>query len=133
MINGGKKLVGRIGDPMDQNTLYGPMHNQNGVDLYKRTVQRVKEAGGKIESGGNQIDRPGFFVDPCVVTGLSHDHELVQEEAFCPILYVMKYDSFDEAIEWNNEVEQGNASNFLKLFWINPFFRSLLGHFHEWH
>ena len=40
MINGGKKLVGRIGDPMDQNTLYGPMHNQNGVDLYKRTVQR---------------------------------------------------------------------------------------------
>ena len=107
VINGGKNLAGRIGDPMCQDTLYGPMHNQSGVDLYKRTVQRVKEAGGKIESGGNQIDRAGFFVDPCVVTGLSHDHELIQEEAFCPILYVMKYGSLDEAIEWNNEVEQG--------------------------
>ena len=110
VINGGKKLVERIGDPMDQNTLYGPMHNQSGVDLYKRTVQRVKEAGGKIESGGNQIDRPGFFVDPCVVTGLAHDHDLIQEEAFCPILYVLKYDTLDQAIEWNNEVEQGKTA-----------------------
>jgi len=111
VINGGKKLVERIGDPMDQNTLYGPMHNQSGVDLYKRTVQRVKEAGGKIESGGNQIDRSGFFVDPCVVTGLAHDHDLIQEEAFCPILYVLKYDTLDQAIEWNNEVEQGLSSS----------------------
>jgi len=37
IINGGKKLIDRIGDPMDSNTLYGPMHNQNGVDLYLRT------------------------------------------------------------------------------------------------
>ena len=108
VINGGKKLVERIGDPMDPDTLYGPMHNQSGLELYKRTVQRVKESGATIESGGNQIERDGFFVEPCVVTGLSHDHDLVQEEAFCPILYVMKYGSLEEAVEWNNEVEQGN-------------------------
>jgi len=110
LVNGGNKLTTRIGDPMDSNTLYGPMHNQTGVDLYLNTVKKIRDAGGKIECGGNQIDRPGFFVEPCVVTGLAHDHELVHTEAFCPILYVMKYSDLDEAIEWNNEVEQGLSS-----------------------
>lgn len=111
IINGGNKLCDRIGDPMDSNTLYGPMHNQNGVDIYLRTVAAVKEAGGTIECGGKQIDRPGFFVEPTVVTGLAHDHKLVHTEAFCPILYVLKYKTLDEAIEWNNEVEQGLSSS----------------------
>ena len=53
------------------------------------------------------MDRAGFFVEPTVITGLAHDHELIHTEAFCPILYVMKYDTLDQAIEWNNEVEQG--------------------------
>ena len=70
-------------------------------------VAAVKEAGGNIECGGKQIDRPGFFVEPTVVTGLAHDHELIHTEAFCPILYVLKYKTLEEAIEWNNEVEQG--------------------------
>ena len=73
-------------------------------------VAAVKEAGGNIECGGKQIDRPGFFVEPTVVTGLAHDHELIHTEAFCPILYVLKYKTLEEAIEWNNEVEQGTLT-----------------------
>ena len=46
-------------------------------------------------------------MEPTVVTGLAHDHELIHTEAFCPILYVLKYKTLEEAIEWNNEVEQG--------------------------
>jgi hypothetical protein len=66
----------------------------------------LKAAGGKILCGGNVIDRPGFFVEPTVVTGLPHDHTLVHTEAFCPIVYIIKYDTLDQAMEWNNEVEQ---------------------------
>ena len=75
--------------------------------IYINSVAAVKEAGGTIECGGKQIDRPGFFVEPTVVTGLAHDHKLVHTEAFCPLLYIMKYKTLEEAIEWNNEVEQG--------------------------
>merc|ERR1719436_1695494 len=111
VIGGAKGLINRIGDPMDPDTLYGPMHNQNGIDLYNNTIEKVKAAGGKIECGGNVIQRAGFFVEPTVVTGLAHDHELVHTEAFCPILYVMKYDNLDQVMEWNNEVEQGLSSS----------------------
>jgi aldehyde dehydrogenase family 7 protein A1 len=56
------------------------------------------------------MDRSGFFVEPTIVTGLPHDHELVQEEAFCPIVYLLKYDNLEQAMEWNNEVDQGLSS-----------------------
>lgn len=110
MKNGAAKLLTKIGDPLDAQTLYGPMHNQAGVDLYLRTIEKVKEAGGTIECGGKVMDRPGFFVEPTIVTGLPHDHELVQEEAFCPIVYLLKYDNLEQAMEWNNEVDQGLSS-----------------------
>jgi aldehyde dehydrogenase family 7 protein A1 len=111
VINGGKELIKRIGDPMEAATLYGPMHNEMGIEIYNKTIKAAQEAGAKIECGGNQLDRPGFFVEPTVITGLAHDHTLVHTEAFCPILYVIKYSSLDEAIEWNNEVEQGLSSS----------------------
>lgn len=110
MIKGANGLTGRIGDPMEETTLYGPMHNQQGIDLYTSTIEKVKASGATIECGGHVIDRPGFFVEPTVVTGLAHDHELVHTEAFCPILYVIKYDNLEQVMEWNNEVEQGLSS-----------------------
>jgi len=110
MKNGAVKLIDRIGDPMDEQTLYGPMHNQVGVDLFKSTMEKVHASGATVECGGNVIDRPGYFVEPTIVTGLPHDHELIHTEAFCPILYVLKYDTLEQAMEWNNEVEQGLSS-----------------------
>lgn len=56
-------------------------------------------------------DRPGFFVEPTIVTGLKHDSPLVQTECFAPIVYVLKCDSIDEAIKCNNEVPQGLSSS----------------------
>jgi len=91
--------------------MYGPMHNAAGRDLFLRTVEDVKKHNGKIEYGGKAIDRPGFYVEPTIVTGLAHDCELVLRESFCPVLYVIPFDSLDEAIEWNNEVEQGLSSS----------------------
>ena len=71
-------------------------------------------------------DREGFYVEPTIVTDLAHDSELVHAETFAPILYILKCKDLDEAIAWNNEVEQGLSSslfttNMQNLFkWIGP-------------
>lgn len=57
------------------------------------------------------IDRPGYFVEPTIVTGLSHDAPIVQTETFAPILYVLKCSSVEEGVQWNNEVDQGLTSS----------------------
>lgn len=57
------------------------------------------------------IDRPGYFVEPTIITGLSHDAEVVHTETFAPIVYVLRANSVDEAISWNNEVKQGLSSS----------------------
>ena len=57
------------------------------------------------------MDRPGNYVEPTIVTGLSHDSAIVQKETFVPILYVLKFKDLSEAVQWNNEVDQGLTSS----------------------
>lgn len=100
----------RVGHPLESTTLYGPLHNQQAVDNYKNTIDHVKKAGGKIAFGGNVINGPGFFVEPTIVTDVAHDAPFVKRETFVPIVYVLKAKNLDQAIEWNNEVDQGLSS-----------------------
>lgn len=104
------QLLKRAGHPLDSSTLYGPLHNQLGVNEYKQTIAEAIEQGGKVECGGKVIDRPGFFVEPTIITNLPHDAEVIQKETFAPIVYVLKAESLNQAIEWNNEVKQGLSS-----------------------
>jgi len=104
-------IMGRLGDPLDDGTLYGPLHSKVGVDSYLQTIADVKAAGGTIEFGGNIIEREGNYVEPTIVTGLPHDAPVVHRETFAPIVYILKCSSFDEGIRWNNEVEQGLSSS----------------------
>lgn len=100
----------RVGHPLESSTLYGPLHNQLAVNNYKNTIAEAQEQGGIIEFGGQEIDGPGFFVQPTIITHLPHDAEVIQKETFAPIVYVLKAKDLDEAIEWNNEVKQGLSS-----------------------
>ncbi|XP_046856803.1 alpha-aminoadipic semialdehyde dehydrogenase-like [Xenia sp. Carnegie-2017] len=117
----------KIGDPLDSSVLCGPLHNENALELYQRAIKEIVSNGGNIVTGGNVLDRPGYYVEPTIVTGLSHDTEIVQRETFAPILYVLKTKSLDKAIEWNNEVEQGLTSSIFtkdmgSIFrWLGPF------------
>merc|ERR1712168_796955 len=104
-------IMGRLGDPLDDGTLYGPLHSKVGVNSYLQTIEDAKAAGGNIEFGGNVIDREGNYVEPTIVTGLPHDSPVVHRETFAPIVYLLKCSSFDEGIGWNNEVEQGLSSS----------------------
>ena len=62
-------ILTRHGDPLDDGTLYGPMHSQVGVDGYKKTLEEAVKLGGKIEFGGKVIEREGLFVEPTIISG----------------------------------------------------------------
>lgn len=116
----------RIGDPLEADTLYGPVHSEMAVDIYKKAVGDAQKQGGKIVHGGKVLEKPGFYVEPTIVTGLAHDAEIVQRESFVPVLYVVKCKSFEEAVGYNNEVKQGLSSSIFtkdigKVFnWMGP-------------
>lgn len=99
-----------IGDPLDLKNLMGPLIDEQAQNQFKRAISRINAAGGQIAYGGDLIDRAGYFVEPTLVTEVKNDWEIVQEETFAPILYVMSYRSLDEAIALQNGVPQGLSS-----------------------
>jgi aldehyde dehydrogenase (NAD+) len=99
-----------IGDPLDSRNLMGPLIDAQAVKQFKDAMIRIKAAGGRIVFGGEALDAPGYFVQPTLVTEVSNASEIVQEETFAPILYVMPYANLDEAIALQNAVPQGLSS-----------------------
>ncbi len=100
----------RIGDPLDSSTLMGPLIDGAAVEDYQNALKQVTAQGGEILYGGNVLDRSGFFVEPTLVKA-HPDMEIVREETFAPILYLMNYDNLDEAIKIHNAVPQGLSSS----------------------
>ncbi|CAL7949207.1 unnamed protein product [Xylocopa violacea] len=121
-----KSILDRVGDPLDDNVLYGPLHNQHAVDEYKEAVESALQNGGKIEFGGKQIGKAGFYVEPTIISGLSPKAEIVQKETFAPIVYIFEVNSVEDGIAINNSVQQGLSSalftkNLGNVFqWIGP-------------
>jgi len=99
-----------IGDPLDKTNLMGPLIDKAAVNQFNRAIVRIKKAGGKILFGGEEIPHPGYFVQPTLVTGLDNRCDIVQEETFAPILYVMSYRTLEEGILLQNSVPQGLSS-----------------------
>ncbi len=109
-----KKLVNaykqvRIGDPLDAETLMGPLIDAKSIDGYKEALEAIKQAGGEILCGGNVLDGPGNYVEP-VIARAENDWDIVQHETFGPILYVMSYKTLEEAVALHNGVSQGLSS-----------------------
>ncbi|XP_076333157.1 aldehyde dehydrogenase 7 family member A1 isoform X1 [Tachypleus tridentatus] len=100
-----------MGDPLEPGTLYGPMHSKQGVEMYMKAVEDAQKQGGKIEYGGKIVDRPGNFVEPTIISGLTHDAEIVHRETFAPIVYILQMKNTEEGFAWNNEVKQGLSSS----------------------
>lgn len=99
-----------IGDPLDSKNLMGPLIDDMAVEHFKKAVSRIKEAGGQIVFGGEVINKTGHFVQPTLVCDVQNDWDIVQEETFAPILYVMPYKDINEAIALQNGVMQGLSS-----------------------
>ena len=100
-----------IGNPLDRKTLMGPLIDSKAVDTVQDSIQKLKAEGGEVLYGGERMDLPGgCYMKPCLASA-KPNFEIVQEETFGPLLYLMTYRSFDEAIAIQNGVPQGLTSS----------------------
>ncbi|TVR78943.1 MAG: aldehyde dehydrogenase family protein [Chitinophagaceae bacterium] len=101
----------RIGHPLDEKTHVGPLIDKDAVNQFLKAQKTLKSEGGKILYGGELAENAhdGFYVTPCIAEAQNH-FEIVQEETFAPILYIMKYKKLEEAIQMQNGVKQGLSS-----------------------
>lgn len=100
----------RIGDPLDDDTLMGPLVYNNSVEEMFEALEQVKQDGGEIVYGGKMLpDKGPNFVEPTIVK-MPSQTEIVKTETFAPILYIMDYEDIDEAIRIHNDVPQGLSS-----------------------
>ena len=97
-----------VGDPLEPETLVGPLIDQDAIDRMSYALDRAK-AQGAIITGGAKVGGKGCYVHPALVEVKSQEGTVL-EETFAPILYVMRYETLDEAIELQNSVSQGLSS-----------------------
>jgi len=99
----------RIGDPLDAGTLMGPLIDAGAVQRYLDAIKRAQAEGGKLLCGGQVLKRPGHFVEPAIIHAAA-DTPVVRTETFAPILYIIPYDTLEEAIRMQNDVPYGLSS-----------------------
>ncbi len=99
----------RIGDPLDPDTLMGPLIDESAIERVEAAIAAVKKAGGDILCGGERLDRPGNFITPAIAVA-QNDWDIVQHETFGPILYLIPFSDLDDAIAMQNGVVQGLSS-----------------------
>ena len=101
----------RIGPPLGDGVLMGPLITRSAVDRYRAALAASKEQGGTVACGGQVLDRPGNFVEPTLVLAPAHGaFPIAWEETFAPILYVFEVADLDEALRAHNAVTQGLSS-----------------------
>ena len=98
-----------ISDPLDDGVLMGPVVSENTIDQMMNALEMATSQGGRVVTGGNRIDRPGFFVEPTIAV-VPKEASVTQDETFAPILWVIEFDTLEEAIEIQNGVIQGLSS-----------------------
>ena len=102
-----------IGHALDEKTLVGPLVDHWAVDTYLTAIEKVKAQGGKLLIGGEvltgEVYESGCFVTPSIAE-VENDYDIVQDETFAPLLYMIRYSEFDEAIRLHNDVPQGLSS-----------------------
>jgi len=108
----------RIGNPLDEHNHVGPLIDEAAVALYTKAIEKGKAEGARFIVEGGQLTGPayisGCYVKPCIAEVENH-FDIVQEETFAPILYLIKYKTLEEAIALQNGVPQGLSSAIMTL------------------
>jgi len=100
-----------VGDPMDAETEVGPLATESGVQDVTDYVEDARSKGATVVVGGKRPDRPGWFYEPTLLTGITPEMKLYAEEVFGPVAALWVVDSLDEAIEIANSHPYGLGSN----------------------
>lgn len=102
-----------VGDPRDPDILVGPLIDKAALANMQSTLEAARSSGATViggESVTTNVPSGGVYVRPAMVIGLPADHELVRKETFAPILYILPFDTLEEAIAIHNGVPQGLSS-----------------------
>ncbi|MCI0636084.1 MAG: gamma-aminobutyraldehyde dehydrogenase [Actinobacteria bacterium] len=101
----------KVGDLDDEEVEMGPLVSGDQREHVAGFVDRAQTGGGKVLTGGEKMDRAGFYYKPTVVTDIAQDSEIVQKEVFGPVVTVQRFADEDEAVAWANDVVYGLASS----------------------
>ncbi len=101
----------RVGNPFDEGVLVGPLISERAYEAMRAALDRAAHDGGTVITGGERVEvlPGGVYVTPALVR-MPAQTEIVREETFAPVLYLLGYDDFDEAIALHNGVPQGLSS-----------------------
>ena len=103
-----------IGSPLDSGTLVGPLIDEAAYNGYRDALEKAQANGGEVLVGGERVladeASDAYYVQPAIVR-MPTQAEIVQAETFAPILYVMAYDDFEDALAMHNDVPQGLSSS----------------------
>lgn len=108
----------RIGNPLDEKIHMGPLIDKDAVETYLQAIEKCKAEGARFVVEGGRLEGAGFesgcYVKPCIAEAEPH-FSMVQHETFAPLLYLLKYKTFEEAIAIQNGVPQGLSSSVMTL------------------
>ncbi|PTR35119.1 succinate-semialdehyde dehydrogenase/glutarate-semialdehyde dehydrogenase [Luteibacter sp. OK325] len=97
----------KVGDPTDPDTVLGPIVSERALEGLLKQIDDARAAGARVVQGGSRVNRPGFFLEPTIITDISPENPLFQQEAFGPVLSFYVVDTEEEAIELANATKFG--------------------------
>ncbi len=101
----------KMGDPMDPNTTLAPMNSEKAKNKLQKQVDLAIENGAKVVYGNQPVDLPGQFFMPTILTDISKDNPVFDQEMFGPVMAVYKYRDVQEAIDLANDSSYGLGSS----------------------
>jgi succinate-semialdehyde dehydrogenase / glutarate-semialdehyde dehydrogenase len=100
----------KVGDGLSEGVDMGPLANQRRINAMEALLADAQQKGAAIETGGNRIGNKGYFFEPTVVTGVTRDMRMMNEEPFGPLAMMLRFETFEEAVEEANRLPYGLAS-----------------------
>ena len=101
----------KVGDPFAEGTDMGPVGALAQLERVSGFVDRARDAGAKVLTGGERMGDRGFFYRPTVITDVDQDAEIVKNEVFGPVVTVQRVEDDDQAIAWANDVDYGLSAS----------------------
>lgn len=97
----------KVGNPLEEETIVAPLSSEKAAKDVVAQIQKAVANGAKVELGGKRIDRPGAFVEPTLLTGITAENPIFFEEIFGPVAVIYTYKTIDDAIELANATTFG--------------------------
>lgn len=132
-----RAVANKVGDPFAQDTFQGPQVSQVQFDRIMGYIEDGKNAGAKVEVGGERHGNEGYFIQPTIFSNVSEDMKIMREEIFGPVCAISKFKTEEDAIRVGNATSYGlaaavhttnlnraiNVSNSLKAgtVWVNNY------------